>query len=387
MLARGGHLVTVFERAPVVGPVGTGLLLQPSGQIVMQRLGLLEDLIQNSAPVYELRAFQPNGAKLAHLRYCDAAPDCRAYGVHRGLLFDTLRRAALDEPNIKIILNCEIINRRRANNQIAAIDKNGAEHGWFDFLIAADGSRSTLREVLNPHQPAGEYDFGAMWTIGRCTTVQNHLHQVVDGTKRLLGLLPVGENRCTMFWGLPKSDVEDLRTRGFENWRAEVLKLSALAEEVFDDVKDFDRVIFSRYRHSITRRQFDSHTICIGDAAHSMSPHLGQGANLALLDAERFAAAVADTENFPAACRSFQTTRRAHINYYARLSRFLTPFFQSEGWLLGAGRNIALPLMCRFPPTRGIMAQSMAGIKNGLFAHSLSIDNLPQLTAESETRA
>ena len=86
LLGWAGHAVTIFEQAPTVGPVGTGLLLQPSGQGVLARLGLLDGIAAQSEPVHELNAFQPDGRTLIHLRYDEIAPGCRAYGVHRGTL-------------------------------------------------------------------------------------------------------------------------------------------------------------------------------------------------------------------------------------------------------------------------------------------------------------
>ena len=56
-LARAGHRVELFERAPVLGPVGAGLLLQPSGQAVLRDLGLLPAVTNRSEPIAELRPF------------------------------------------------------------------------------------------------------------------------------------------------------------------------------------------------------------------------------------------------------------------------------------------------------------------------------------------
>lgn len=381
-LARAGHLVTVFERAPVVGPVGTGLLLQPSGQLVLQQLGLLAPIIAQSEPIHELIAAHRSGAKLVHLHYKHAAAKCCAYGVHRGALFGALHAAAILEPNVEIRLGADIVARTVENDQTQTVDSAGERHGSFDFLIVADGSRSGLRESIDPNPHQHEYQFGALWAIGRCTQIHNHLRQIVDGTRHLLGLLPTGGDRCTLFWSLRHTEIDDLRARGFDKWREQVVGLSALADEVLADVGGFENVIFSRYRHSIASRQFDEHAVCVGDAAHAMSPHLGQGANLALLDAECFASAVNATDNFADACRLYTVARRNHVLYYARLSRYLTPFFQSDGWLLGMGRDIALPLMSRFPPTRRIMALSMAGVKCGLLLGStMSVETLPKIGA------
>jgi 2-polyprenyl-6-methoxyphenol hydroxylase-like FAD-dependent oxidoreductase len=97
LLARAGHKVTLIERALQVGPVGAGFLLQPSGQRVLKRIGLLENIAAQSEPLHGLHAFKASGGTLVHLRYKGAGPNLHAYGVHRGLLFETLHQAVLRE--------------------------------------------------------------------------------------------------------------------------------------------------------------------------------------------------------------------------------------------------------------------------------------------------
>src|SRR5579871_1210394 len=89
LLARLGHLVTIFERAPQVGPVGTGLLLQLSGQTVLHRLGLLEQVLATSEPLTGLHACLPNGRTIIRTRYAEATGAHCGYGVLRGTLFET----------------------------------------------------------------------------------------------------------------------------------------------------------------------------------------------------------------------------------------------------------------------------------------------------------
>ena len=63
LLARGGHSVTLLERASHVGPIGAGLLLQPAGQAVLRRMGLLDHVVADAAPIDELHAVHPDGLR------------------------------------------------------------------------------------------------------------------------------------------------------------------------------------------------------------------------------------------------------------------------------------------------------------------------------------
>lgn len=100
----------------------------------------------------------------------------------------------------------------------------------------------------------------------------------------------------------------------------------------------------------------------MGDAAHAMSPHTGQGVNLALADAYVFSLVFKDSTDFPSACEQYSALRRHHVAYYLALTATLSPFFQSRGYIKGWGRDIALPLLQKIPLIRRLMVRSMAGL-------------------------
>jgi 2-polyprenyl-6-methoxyphenol hydroxylase-like FAD-dependent oxidoreductase len=372
LLARAGHTVTLLERAPAVGPVGAGFLLQPSGQAVLRRLGLLESVIKSSEPIHAVRAFRADGQTLVHLRHADVLPGHHAYGVHRGLLFRTLQ-SAVEAAGVQIRTGQPVAGWRESGPAAWAVTEDGTEHGPFDFLVAADGARSALRQALNPGAVEREYAFGALWLVGAGSQVRGYLHQITRGTRNLLGLLPIGGGQCALFWLVRMDAIDAVRQMGFAAWRRQVLALSPLAAETLDDAGSFDRAVFAGYRHSRPRRVFSDRLVCVGDAAHASSPHLGQGANLALLDAETLAASLETAPGPAAAFRDYDRRRRGQIRYYAAVSRLLTPFFQSSGWLLGAGRDLALPLMMAVPPIRRQMELAMTGVKTGWLSRDLPI--------------
>ncbi|EDY17337.1 monooxygenase FAD-binding [Chthoniobacter flavus Ellin428] len=366
MLARDGHQVTLLERAPKVGPVGAGFLLQPSGQQILAQLGLFETVARRSARIERLEAFTETGRQLTDLRYGRLARGMCAYGVQRGVLFSVLHEAAA-AAGVTITLAAEIAGVVETETDVRVRDVAGREFGPFDLIVGSDGSRSWLRTWLNPSANGRrEYIHGALWGSGRLDSPHDALHQVARSARQLLGLLPIGEGRVAFFWGLRCDALDPLRQRGYASFREEVAALCPRALPVVDELGSFEQLSFAGYLHALPRRVHSRRVVLTGDAAHAMSPHLGQGANLALLDAECLARLLAQGPLDEALPR-YALERRAHSRYLALLSQMLSPFFQSDSRLLGWGRDLALPLLCAEPWMRRQMELSVAGLKRGFF--------------------
>jgi 2-polyprenyl-6-methoxyphenol hydroxylase-like FAD-dependent oxidoreductase len=383
LLARAGHDITIFERAPTLGPVGAGILLQPSGQLVLHRLGMLDDVIRSSEPIRELLAYTHRGHVLTRLSYGEIGPGCTAFGVHRGTLFDVISNA-VDGSSATTLLGTEIVNRRVQDGTVFALDVSGGEFGPFDFLLVADGSKSTLRTASGIDHRVHSYPYGAIWGVGPCKAVQQLLYQVVRNTQTLIGLLPIGGGDCTLFVSARPEEWNLIRNGGFQRWRDGVLNLCPQAEEVFEAIKSPDDLRFTDYRHVSMKSWYDDHTLFLGDAAHAMSPHVGQGVNLALIDAESFANALSSSSHYSEAFNIHEQSQRKHIGFYSRLTYLLSPFFQSGSITLGLGRDIGLPLMARAPWVRRRMACAMGGVSLGLFRHPMEIGELSDYFAEGE---
>ena len=349
--------MTLFERAPALEPVGTGVLLQPSGQVVLERLGILDAVARSSEQIDRIVTRTDRGRVILDLAYADGGNCLRGLGVARSTLHEALR-VLVGRAGVEVRVSTEIVSHHGG----VLTDVAGVRHGPFGLVVGADGSASVLRAGSGLVRWSHEYAYGALWTVGRTSQVRGELRQVVRGTRDLLGLLPLGAGNCNFFFSQRHDRFAEVVNRGFAAWRDRAVALCPEAEEVLAHVEGFDGLALTGYSHVVLRQQYDGGLVLIGDAGHAMSPHLGQGVNLALIDAWTLARCVDREQGCEPALAAYAGARRGHLRFYAAATMALSPFFQADGRLLGLARDTGLPLFQRLRPIRRLMARTMAGL-------------------------
>ncbi len=364
LLSQAGHAVTIFEQAEKCRPVGAGILIQPIGQTVLKHLGIYDQIEQQSARLDYIEAIKHTGRRLVFLEYRRLRNQLFGLGVHRGLLFSTLYEQSRNA-GAQIRENSRITGYIHTSEGVLLELGAAGQSECFDCIVATDGSRSILRNASGIRHRSVDYEYGALWKTGSCTAVTDRLLQMVEGTRKLVGLLPIGKDQCSFFWGLTADQFAQYQRQGLEFWKQEVRQLCPLAEEMLSKIDSFTELTFTTYRDVSMKSCWTDRIVFLGDAAHPASPHLGQGANLALEDVWEFVGCLKNTGEFASACRQYESFRRSKIQYYQQVTRLLTPFFQSDGWLKGWGRDLFLPLMCQTPVLREQMLKTLCGFKHG----------------------
>lgn len=368
-LAAQGHSVSLFEQAAKCGPVGAGILLQPSGQAVLAKLGILDEVSLKTSKISNLLAQHRSGRTLVHLPYEKVSGELFGLGVLRSHIFQILFDRCAGE-GVEICEGELITSYVTTEAGVELISKDGDTKGVFDLLIAADGSRSRLREHSGLTRSIREYPDAAFWTIGPYSGPQDRLLQIVGRCGRLMGMLPVGDGRCSFFWGLKKTEEPQVRAAGLDSWKRQVIEFFPSAEEAISEIKSLEEVTYATYRNSRMRRVTQGRVAFIGDAAHATSPHLGQGLNLALVDAMVLAEQMSFHPDYRAAFSAYENSRQSTIGYYSVLTRMLTPFFQTSNRVLQFGRDVSLPVMPHLPYVGKQMVYTMAGLKTGWLGFS-----------------
>lgn len=376
-LVRTGHRVTLYEHFVQSRPVGSGLLLQPTGLAALDRLGLRARIAALGARIDRLHGITARGRIVFDLAYADLDPALSAIAVHRaalhGVLWDAFAASGATLETGRTIVGVDTGPAGRLFLLDGAGQNPAAQkHGPFDLVVDAAGTHSPLRAVVSG-QSARAFVYGAVWAnVIDIGLAPNTLAQRYVAARQMLGYLPVGRMTedgpalAALFWSL-KPTTHASWAADFPAWRAQATQLWPELGSVIAGLTGPEAFTLAEYQHFTARRPVRGPIVLIGDAAHATSPQLGQGANHALLDALALSDALNSAVDIASALAAYASARRAHVRFYQRASALMTPLFQSDSSLAATLRDVSFHRLSRFAYLRREMVRMLAGLKTGIF--------------------
>lgn len=358
LLAQAGFAVTLAERFAEPRPLGSGLVVQPVGLAVLDALGAGQTARDLGAPITAMLGHAGRRAVL-DVRYRAAAP---GLAMHRASLFHALWQAML-AAGVMRVTGAEVTaapldgGKRRLTGP-------GTDLGPFDLVIDASGAQSALSPLRARPLPFGAVWGQVPWPDTRLP--QDRLTQRYDGARRMAGVLPIGQlpgdptPRAAVFWSLPRADLDRWPAQDMAGWRAEVTALWPDMAPFVAQLTDPAQMTPARYTHGSLARPHAPGLVHIGDAAHRASPQLGQGANMALLDAMALAVALQTLPPDEALPR-YALMRRWHVRTYQMMSAAFTPMYQSASITLPAARDHVLAPLSGLRPVQHLLTALVSG--------------------------
>lgn len=354
LLAARGWRVTLFDKMPAPAPIGSGLILQPVGLHVLDAIGAGERIRELGAPIVRLYGKTvPSQRVVLDVRYDALGPRApTGVAVHRGALFQVLHEAAL-------AAGAEI----EAGREIAACDVEQLS-AQFDLVIDALGMRSPLSKLLQQNLP-----FGALWAslnfVGGFDAAA--LEQRYEAARKMVGVLPIGRLRGgankqgAFFWSLKHADYATWRAAPLDAWKDDVRALWPETEPLLAQISAHEDLVFAAYAHRTMRTPVTRRVAHVGDSWHCTSPQLGQGANMALLDALALAIALERQSDLDLALAEYARLRLWHIRLYQAASWMFTPAYQSDSAALAFVRDQIMAPLSQLWPAPPLLAALVAG--------------------------
>jgi 2-polyprenyl-6-methoxyphenol hydroxylase-like FAD-dependent oxidoreductase len=352
-MARKNHHITLIDKFNEIKSVGAGILIQPSSSIVLKDFGIYDNILNQSEKVTSIVGLNHHRKRVFNVNYQDYELDSFGMGIQRHVLFNDLYKECLKFRNINFVLGFDIA-------KLEQIQKD------FDLVIVATGSHSILRKQVPIKQKYNLYPYGCLW--GSIKDEENSSHQLsqfFNGSKEMYGILPSGfvhnERSLSIFWSLPihKKDSVNLREVYEKMYKLYPNDL------LISKIKNSD-LSFAVYADVWMEKYNYENIVFLGDCAHAMSPQLGQGANMALLDSY-YLNKYLDSNNIRESLEKYTNERKTHLKFYQQASKFLTPFFQSENLLNGIIRDSIFSIGQYLPPIKYMSSQILVGKKQHWF--------------------
>jgi 2-polyprenyl-6-methoxyphenol hydroxylase-like FAD-dependent oxidoreductase len=370
VLIQRGMDVCLYEQAPALTEVGAGVAIQPNGVRVLQRLGLGDELLHFGAKWIDPQFRRSDGTYAAAMWPPTLASKIEFYGMHRA---DLLAMFVNRLPPEIIHTGHRCVGFEQDDDKATVIFANGVR-ATVDVVIGADGIHSLLQQhVTVPSAPlySGSVAYRGVIPARSVSWPKGAMRNWLGAGKHFL-VFPVRANELINYVGFVTSDepleeswsaVGDPGTlsREFTGWDPRVEAIIAQVKTTFRWGL-FDREPLQTW----TRGRLT----LLGDAAHPMLPHAGQGANQAIEDAIALATILqhADRVTAPRALLIYEQLRHERTAGVQRMSRFNGALYEAaRGDLIARDGQLAA-----VPQTRGWIWNYDAEAEAWAAAQSLS---------------
>lgn len=279
-LLQAGFTVRVFERASQLREAGAGVILWPNATGILRELGALSEVLSQGqcSTHFLVRSF--SGGLLMNIG--TAAADMPTVGLHRA---DLLRALARLLPPECVCVGHELHTVRFIGGKAFLRFSNG-ESFVCDGIVGADGIHSRIRTGLLGASPPAYRGYAIFRGLVDAPAALSPGHNGESwGPGQRFGILAVGKNKVCWYATANTPDPRQLAEgrkqnlqQLFRGWHHPIPELIAAANE--------DEILLNSACDLGTSRSWsDKPVTLLGDAAHALTPNLGQGACMALEDA------------------------------------------------------------------------------------------------------
>ena len=368
LLARAGVDVAVLEKHADFLRDFRGDTVHPSTLEMMHELGILDDFLRRPHQQLDRLKVQIGDTSLWAADFSHLPTHAKFIALMPQWDFlNFLGEHAARYPEFQLRMQAEVVDLIQENGDVTGVrakTPNGDLTVRSDLVVGSDGRRSIVREKagLNVVEKGAPMDVLWMRISRQASDPPQTLGRIDMG--RILVMIYRGEYwQCAFV--IPRGTAEELKARGIENFRAEIARLVPYLRNRLGELKDWNDVSLLTVKVDRLETWYKPGLLCIGDAAHAMSPIGGVGINLAVQDA--VAAANILAAPLAAAAAPVHMLRKVQDRreFPTRLTQAVQIFAQNRfiGRVLAGNNPIQVPsilkLMQRWPILQRIPARAI----------------------------
>lgn len=315
-----GFDVTVIERDPDWSVYGVGIIQQSNVIRAMAQLGLIDEYVASGVGFDAVEIYTPTGVKVARVptpRLVDGYPANMGIGrpaLHKILGDRTIASGA------KVLLGVTATELNDDGNGVDVTLSNG-DQARFDLVIGADGVYSQTRAALFPDLSGPQFTGQAVWRYNLPRPADLDALHVYNGPTGV-GLVPVSEALMYIYVTTPEPDNPRYPREGLAAvMRSKMAGCAPYIRELSELVTDDDGVVYRPLEGMLVEGEWHRGRIALlGDAVHATTPHLGQGAGMAIEDSLVLAEELARHDTVEGALTAYRNRRFDRCAYIVRSS-------------------------------------------------------------------
>lgn len=284
-LAKAGHRIVIAEKDPAWAVYGVGIIQQANVVRAMKQLGIINDYLEAGFGFDFVEVYIPTGQRVARIpspQLVDGLP--ANVGIGRRRLHEVLgKRAKQAGAEVRLGLTADAIDD---DGEGVTVTFSDGIRERFDLVIGADGLYSKTRGQIFPDAPVPEFTGQSVWRYNFTKAPDLDCLRAYDGPIGV-GLVPLASDLMYMFVttpepGNPRYPLDGLAAAMRSKLTGQPAAIAELAEQIAVD-KD---VVYKPLEWLLVDGDWHKgRVVLLGDAVHATTPHLGQGAGMAIEDA------------------------------------------------------------------------------------------------------
>lgn len=319
-LRQRGFAVEMIEKDPAWSVYGVGIIQQGNVLRAVHALGILDRYIDAGVGFDAVEVYAPDGVKVARIPSHRLLPDRPAnVGVSRSALQKVLGDAAREAgATLRLGLTATAIEPLGTRVSVQFSDRTG---GTYDIVVGSDGMYSATRKVAMPDAPSPEFTGQAVWRYNLprpCELDALHAYNGPIGA----GLVPISGELMYMYLTTPEpGNPRHPRAGLAAAMRARAARCAPAIQQLAQQITDDDGVVYRPLESLLVAGPWHhGRVVLLGDAVHATTPHLGQGAGMAIEDSLVLAEELARHADVETAFDAYKARRFERCAYVVRAS-------------------------------------------------------------------